>query len=318
MNVNKMWCLMLQLSMNMWNDSPNAQALNRDARFELALSCDKKVWDEVTKFAANSGCNAILIDIGDGIQYQSHPEIAIEGAWSPDFLKKELKRLRNLGLTPYPKLNFSTGHDAWLKEYSRMVSTEIYYKVCKDIIHEVIELFDYPELFHLGMDEEDALNQQKLHFVCYRQFDLIWHDLAFLFNCVRQKGVRPWIWADYYWSYPDEFTKQVAKDVVLSPWYYSYLYGDVSAPMPTDQHSLACINSFRKLSELGYDVVAAGSNHANTFNFDHLVRFTMENVNPEHDKGLLITPWVASNDKYKYSIMEAIHLAKYVKDEFGL
>ena len=56
-----------------------------------------------------------------------------------------------------------TGHDAWMKQYSRMVSTPEYYSFCDDIINEVCETFDYPAYFHIGMDEENsALNCIKI------------------------------------------------------------------------------------------------------------------------------------------------------------
>ena len=67
--------------------------------------------------------------------------VAIPGAWSKDKLKAELDRLRGIGLTPLPKLNFSACHDIWMKDYSRMLSTKPYYEFCKDIITEVAELF---------------------------------------------------------------------------------------------------------------------------------------------------------------------------------
>ena len=39
--------------------------------------------------------------------YMSHPEIAVRNAWSTERLYKELEKIRNLGLEPIPKLNFS-------------------------------------------------------------------------------------------------------------------------------------------------------------------------------------------------------------------
>ena len=67
-----------------------------------------------------------------------------------NLLKEELKKLRDAGLEPIPKLNFSTAHDTWLGPYSRCVSTPTYYKACEDLIEEVVELFDKPRFFHLG------------------------------------------------------------------------------------------------------------------------------------------------------------------------
>ena len=89
---------------------------------------------------AATGINMVVIDLGDGIEYESHPEIAVKNAWKPKS-KNRAGKMRKLGIEPIPKLNFATTHDIWLKDYSRMVSTDIYYNVCKDLIEEVSLLF---------------------------------------------------------------------------------------------------------------------------------------------------------------------------------
>ena len=67
---------------------------------------------------------------------------------------------RQVSFELIPKLNFSACHDIWLKDYSRMLSTPIYYEVCRDVIQEVCEVFK-PRYFHLGMDEEDEKHVRK-------------------------------------------------------------------------------------------------------------------------------------------------------------
>src|SRR5690606_7650716 len=118
------------------------------------------------------GMNQVLVDIGEGIRFDSHPELAAKGAWTPDEMSAEVRRLRDLGLTAIPKLNFSASHDTWLNEYSYMVSSKPYYKVCADLIAESLEIFEKPPLFHVGMDEETLQHQRNLHHVVIRQFDL--------------------------------------------------------------------------------------------------------------------------------------------------
>lgn len=56
-------------------------------------------------------------------------------------MRKEVERLRAMGFEVIPKLNFSTSHDVWLGDYSRMISTPTYYRVCRDLIEEVAEVF---------------------------------------------------------------------------------------------------------------------------------------------------------------------------------
>ena len=312
--MDKLHCFFIQLSTNNYMDHDTIPSVTDHHRHNY-LTTEKHVWDEITQFAADNGCNSILIDLADGVKYKSHPEIACEGAWEPEYLKEELKRLRKLGLTPYPKLNFSTGHGAWLGIYARMVATPKYYEVCKDLIDEVCEIFDYPEFFHLGLDEEDAINQQKKQFVCYRQHSLIWHDLKFFFDCVKAHNIRPAIWYDYYHTHTKEFLENVPKDVIICPWFYSYIYGDVSAPFYTNEATLKKLNSFKELSDHGYDVLSTGSNFANTYNFRHLIRWAKEHVAPEHNLGLVVTAWHSTNEKNKYRHLDAINLAKFALKE---
>lgn len=301
-------CLMLFLSHNTCKDTDDVPK---------SMICDKQVWDEVTAYAAENGCDSVLINIGNGLQFDSHPEICLDGAWSKDMLKKELERLRSLGLTPYPKLNFSTCHDAWLGIYNRMVSTPVYYEVCRNLIKEVCELFDTPEHFHLGMDEETWLNQSQNLFVSYRQFDLYWHDMKFLLDCVYENGVKPWIWSDSYWKDPEKFCEVVPKDTLVSPWYYQVFYPNYPFQhRPEGEGPERERASYRTLPENGYDILPAASNYENNSNIPETMRYMREVCLPEHDRGILLTPWVQTVQKDKFSIYECVQLAKYAKLQF--
>ena len=47
------------------------------------LRCDDRLWSDLTARMAAAGMNLLLIDLGDGVRYESHPEIAVANAWSP-------------------------------------------------------------------------------------------------------------------------------------------------------------------------------------------------------------------------------------------
>lgn len=143
------------------------------------LVFEEPVWNITLKKMADAGMNMVIIDLGDTVKYESHPEIAVKNTWTVDKLRSELTKIRHLGLEPIPKLNFATSYDAWLGEYAKMVSTNKYYSICRDLIQEVIELFDTPRFFHLGMDEETAQHQQTYNYAVIRQNDLWWDDLYF-------------------------------------------------------------------------------------------------------------------------------------------
>ena len=123
------------------------------------------------------GLNAIVIDLADAMVFDSHPELAIEGAFTKDEMRAELDRLNALGFEVIPKLNFSATHDEWLGEYSRMLSTEKYYEVCRDLIKETAELFD-ARLFHIGFDEENFAIQDvnRFEYKRLRTGNAWWND----------------------------------------------------------------------------------------------------------------------------------------------
>ena len=223
MNRELMWGLLVPLSKN-WEPT------------QCGPMFDDSVWEAVVEQAAKSGINTIIFDLLDGFCYGSHPEIALETAWSRERLRREIERLKALGIQAIPKLNFSATHDGWLKEYERMLSTPVYYKVCRDLITEVAEIFDHPRYIHLGMDEENPKCAKASQLAVYRHKELLWHDLQFYFDCVRDTGARPWIWADPRFEYPEEFSKHVKSgDVVLSPWMYSAIKKEHYTPITSRQ-----------------------------------------------------------------------------------
>ena len=315
--ITERWCLLVCLADNCWIDSPNRTDCTGET-YHTKLRADIKAWNEIVDFAAENGCDSILLDIANGVRFDTHPEIAVEGAWTSEFMRSEVKRLREeKGIKLYPRLNFSAGHDAWLEEYSRMVSTQKYYEVAKDLIHEVCDMFDTPEFFSLVLDEENWTNQQRYDYACYRQYDLVWHDVEYLCNCIREKGVRPAIGGDYCWSYPEEFIKNVSKDVLVCNWLYGSFYGDEQHPLPTDDWSTGRYKSFKLLTENGFDIMLQGASYTNTHNYEHTFRYALENLNQDRIRGtILCGSWAAPMDDSKYWYMDAVYEAKYAREKF--
>jgi hypothetical protein len=248
---------------------------------EPTLRFDQSLWDAVLQRMALAGMNMVVLDLGDGVRYESHPEIAVQGAWSVAQLKLELAKAHALGLEVIPKLNFSTCHDAWLGPYARMVSTDTYYQVCKDLIEEVITLFDHPRLFHLGMDEENFPTQVHYAYAVVRQYDLWWHDLYYLVDQVERGGTRAWVWSDYAWNHPDLFFKKMSRNVVQSNWYY----GDDFGP------GIVEARTYRELEAYGYDQIPTGSNWSSDANFGRTVSYCREHIAPQRLMGFLQTIW---------------------------
>jgi len=302
------WANLLHLSYNMWQD--HIPFKYRDSEYNCTncldtvswaigyrpyLTFDETVWNTLLIDMAAAGMNMVVIDLGDAVLYDSHPEIAVRDAWTPEKLKSELGKMRKLGLEPIPKLNFSTSHDIWLGEYSRMVSTKKYYEVCRNLIHEVIDLFDTPRFFHLGMDEERANNQRAYDYAIVRQNDLWWGDLYFFIGEMEKKSVRSWIWSDYAWYRPEIFFKKMPKSVIQSNFFYLESYDMQYYAEIYDQETCEEIERqmglYQKLEAKGYDQIPTGSNWDRDTNMEATVDYCKEAIHPSRLLGFMMAPW---------------------------
>lgn len=307
MKHDMIWAYLIHLSDNMWGDTEESTS---GSPFHPQLKVDRNVWRQVIDFLPAQGFNTVLIDVGDAIQYDSHPEISVEGAWSKDMLKQELAHMRSIGLTPIPKLNFSAGHDAWMGVYSRMVSTPQYYQVCEDLIKEVAELFGYPALFHLGMDEENAEMQRHYAYCCIRQHDLWWHDLYFLFDCCQKVGARPWVWADACWTYfghQEEYLAKMPKSVLQSNWWYKALVREKDGSISDFRYQ-----GYLALEQAGFEQVPTVSTVWGCMeNAKQTMELAKTEFAPERAKGFMTAPWRFTyteelyfllNDAYRFGL----------------
>ena len=309
MNTNeKVWAMLVHLSMNMWA-----------GRDKESLPFDDDVWTYVLENAVKSGYNTIVLDVGDGIEFGSHQEIANKEAWSRRRARAEVKRCKQMGITLIPKLNFSACHCPWLGKYSRMVSTEEYYRVCNDLIKEVYELFDRPEYIHIGMDEEDDEHARsyKNGLGMFRQGELYWHDLCFLIDCVADTGAKPWLWYDPTVVNYEEYKKRIdPQDVVLSPWYYDALEEDKFVPFseypwdrtPYNGMNLQYIEDIPKLKAFRENIIDRMSDGTtyipcswcackdNTYN---LMKYFKDRAPNDQILGHLVSVWASTEWKSK-------------------
>jgi len=309
-NEETIWAYLLHLGCNMWADRLIPGREDEYICFRPYLRCETELWNEVVKEMAEAGMNMAVIDVADGVEYESHPEIAVRRAWSPKRLRRELARMRRLGIEPIPKLNFSTCHDAWMGPYARMVSTDAYYAVCRDLIEEVIDLFDGPRFFHLGMDEETAQHQRLYEYVVIRQHDLWWRDLFFYIEAVEKGGSRPWVWSDYVWHYPEIFYAKMPTSVLQSNWYYQDSFSISQRRNPRSFHR---VRAYLELDERGYDQVPTGSNHSFPENFQKTVEYGKKRLAPERLKGFLQTVWRPTQAIYRDRHLEAVQLVGAAK-----
>lgn len=301
---------LLHLGSNMWCDvytNPKPRVIGWDDKVSADfVRADDGVWREVTDAMAKAGMNMVVIDLGEALEYPSHPELAVKGTWSVAKMRRELRRLRDLGLEPVPKLNFSTTHNVWMKEYRHMVSTPKYLKVVRDLIEDVADIFDRPRLFHIGYDEETMGHQGgwgNYQYVVVRKGELWWKDFLYTVDCVRNAGSRAWCFSDQFWYEHDLFVKYMPRDVVQCPWNC----------VPSKSHP-EWMKSIEEIGEMGFDVIADCATYPGNAvksdpgglgrTYTHIDRAKEDtetrrmmahcekHIRPEHLKGFIVCPWV--------------------------
>ena len=296
-NDKLIWSSLLHLGLNMWSDHKVDiwQTYKGSDRHivEAAdhIRFDEGVWNRLTTRMSEVGMNMVVIDLGEGLQYPSHPELAVKGSWSPEKMRKELTRLRKMGLEPIPKLNFSATHDIWLKEYSRMLSTSTYYKVCADVIKDVCEIFDHPRFFHLGYDEETPGHQAGWNYIVVRQGDLWWHDFLYITGQAEKHGSRPLVFADRYWHHQKEFLRRMPKSVLLSNWEYEEY---------SDPEKCLYVKAYLDLEKAGFDQLPCGSNWDFDESFGRMVELCKKEIAPERLKGFMMASWMKTVPQFEY------------------
>ncbi len=295
--------VLLHLGRNMWGWTlPPSMDIKGYKPLATTLECREGLWRATTDHAAKKALNMVVIDLGEALIYPRHPELAVKGAWSPDKMKREIARLKAMGLEAIPKLNFSTTHNGWLGDYRHMLATPTYYRVCEDVIKDVAEIFGTPRFLHIGFDEESVSHQRmssRDFAVVVRKGDLWWHDFLHIVRTTEKLGMRPWNWADYGCHHAEYFTR-CPKSVLQGSWYYDEADGNFSLDPAVNEDAIY-LREFITLEEHGFDQVPCGSNWVgwkrkkNGKDADDvigkLVAFARRHISPAHLKGFMMAPW---------------------------
>ncbi|MBR6728715.1 MAG: family 20 glycosylhydrolase [Clostridia bacterium] len=309
------------------------------------LTFDEDLWNEIVEETAKNGQNAMFISLGDAVILNSHPEIAIPGAWTRQRLRQEIRRLKDLGITLMPKMNFSFMHDGWLGIYGKMPTTPTYYHVCRDIILEVCHMFPDAPYFHIGMDEEQPKSIHSFENIgIVRQNDLFWHDYNFLLECVREGGKTPVVWGGTARRVYEDFKKNVSPEelVVFQTHYHAvkkehwtridseekyrvfystrepYKYMNLTYVEEDPYYADFRENAFQILED-GYDCLFGVSCYYECpYNTDEVVELFAKEAPPERVKGFFTLPWLRTLPEHREPWIKSIRdlsvaLDKYVK-----
>ena len=304
--------ILLHLGNNMWCDwYPEGFDTSKIEKGipDAKLRCCDDFWRMNVDHAAAKGLNQVVVDVGEGLIFPRRPELGIEGSWSAEKLAAEVSRMHSLGLEVIPKLNFSTTHNGWMKQYRRMVGSSEYYRVCEDVLKDVSEIFGNPRLIHIGCDEEDGrwhvMESKTRQYIVVRRGEIWKHDFLHLVKTCENLGARAWAWSDYGWIVP-KFMEWCPKSVLLSNWYYDEAHGgfDLATNNTGDRVRL---QQFWQLEEAGYDQVPCGTNwigwkrKREGVNADDvigkLVKLGREVISKQHLKGFLMAPWAPCDTK---------------------
>ena len=335
----KIWGILVHLGHNMWADK----------KAQTELHFDEEVWNKIVDKCAENGFNTIVLDLGEGVVYPSHPELAIEGSWTSEKVTSEVLRLREKGIELIPKLNFSAHHDAWLQEYGRMVSTSIYYKVCEELIKDAYEMFLHPSFIHIGMDEEDkshmAAFDQSYHMTIMRHDELLVHDINYLVKYVEELGAKCHIWHDPMCSISSEHAQNISKSVIPEVWmYYSYLkenwqkvsdepeyvqeyyknhfvkmYGHEIEYIEEDPFVVKTKELLDKFIAQKRPFICTTSNYQVNYNDRDTIRYIMqEDPNFESFQGIINASWKMTEKKFEPILMESIDLLAEAKQIAGM
>ena len=300
---------LIHLGINMWGDDPaptgeervDSRTWPQDPTVERNpawltgcadyLRFDEEVYRKVIDRMVVSGMNQVVIDIGEGLQFPSHPEIAAKGAWSPDKMREEVRRLRALGIEAIPKLNFSTTHDPWLGDWRRTISTPAYYKLVEDLVRDTSEIFETPRFIHLGMDEERYEVQKNYNVIIVRNTEQWWHDVRWMVGLCEKLRMRPWLWTERLIYHRDkaDFARRMPKAAMLSAAYYGPVADSLNSPEGSKGRYF--LQHFLDLAELGYEQMPCVSNFNCEANAGELISWLEERLPPELTPGYLMAPW---------------------------
>lgn len=300
------WMIYGRLGSFMWHEKVDPKRIDDPEGRYIAAKTNLEVDNFLTriKYARAKGANAVLVDVGEAIQYPSHPELWMEGALTAAAAKDLVARVKSLGYeTVIPSLNFSTDHHHWLGEYQRMVSTPDYYRVCADVIRDAYEIFDRPPIVHLGYDDEDlkctfAHAKHYPTLIVIRQYQLYWHDLNLLCGVCRDLSTRPSIWMtrnrrteitikSHREISHEELTANVPKDVLLMPRDDTPVYEGNAEPKVVKM-----LESMKRLAQDGYDLIPMASKGATRENVPNLYKWSAANLDSRHFVGFGIAPQV--------------------------
>jgi hypothetical protein len=190
---------------------------------------------ELLPLMASCGMNLLVVDVEDGVEYKSHPEMRRHYSVPISQMKTLADAARSHGIDVVPKVNFSKSgrnlHDKWLAPHwdhvSWLKNTEDYFRVGRDVIAELTDTMRPKKFIHIGMDEDH-----------YRSHEQYVETIERLRGIVKELGLRTIIWNDschfraksiaqVHAEKSRTAEERISKDIVHVLWDYGGTHPDI-------------------------------------------------------------------------------------------
>lgn len=302
-----MKAITLRIGSNMF-DKPGALYPRdiEDGAYHDKVYFERETFHRMTEQAKSFGFDTLVLELAEGIVYESHPELSIEGSLPRTEFTAELARLRGMGFKLIPLVDFSPAKNAWMQGLG-YVGTKRYEDACEDILREVIDLFDTPEYVHLGFDDESFAVQEDNAVISKRHFTKRIADANRLFDICREKGVKPWIWMSdkilEAYGGQEQFRAGIPTDVTLT----SFVFKRVQEYHIKENRADPSMMLVKTLDEWGYPQIPMASTwlyHAVPM---QAFSFYTKHCKGSGFKGFLSHPCVFSVERKYYWLMNEMY-----------
>ncbi|HNT33676.1 MAG TPA: glycoside hydrolase family 20 zincin-like fold domain-containing protein, partial [bacterium] len=179
--------------------------------------------------------NAIVFEIEQGYQWESHPEIASSRGCDRKGLEQLLDIAERNFIQTMPLVQ-TLGHLEFIfKAHPDLVEDpEAPYAYCPlnpksyqlmfDLLDEAIEVFRQPKYVHIGHDEFDMRGTFPAHEECRKlgKAALYEMDTLKLYEYLQSKGVGTMMWGDILLEqHYTDMMRRLPKDILITDWHYA-------------------------------------------------------------------------------------------------
>jgi len=196
----------------------------------------REYMDRVARRLQGWGFNTIFYELEDKMEFRGHPAISHVDAWTQEQTADFARDCRARGIEVIPLVQ-TLGHAESVvgkPEYAHLREmpdvrdqydplSEPARDLLIDLIDQTIDVFQPGEYFHMGGDETRRLGESEKCRPVVEEIGtggLYLKHMMPLFEHVRDRGLRPIIWADIVLAHPDVLDR-IPRCVVLMDWLYN-------------------------------------------------------------------------------------------------